>query len=131
MEIPKKLITYIIFGLGLGSICFISCLWIFNGYDETLVSVTVWLIASALYGLSFVVFEIKSLPLATFTHLCLCIVITLAARLTWGLLLGQVRTLPSLAISTIPIFIPIYIILFICVLLFRKLHADVALKNKK
>lgn len=74
-----KAIKYIFAGLGFGFIATTICIIAFIGMNSITAQLLAWLIASALYGLSSIIFESKklSLPISTAIHFVICLGITL------------------------------------------------------
>lgn len=111
----NKIISYILTGLGIGSVCSLLSLWAYNGMDETLFQFAVWLVASALFGLVSLVYEVErfSLLVASSVHLLGCA----AIALTTSWLLGYSDNPLGLIKGILPGFLIIYGILYgICYL---------------
>lgn len=105
----KKVLHYIVIGLGIGSVVSTGCIALMDGMDSTLVQVFGWLAASALFGLVSLVYEIEriALPAQIGVHLLLCFGITL----TTAWLLGYMESLWALAVGILPSFFVIYVVI--------------------
>ena len=108
----KNTFRNIFLSVGLGTLIFTPMLIFDNGFDDTMKSVLIWLSASILYGLSFAILNWKSIfriPL----HCLTCFAITLFIRLGYSYFSNGEVHFKKLLIVTIPIFIAVYVILFL------------------
>ena len=124
----KKTFRNIFLTVGLGTLIFVPMLIIDNGFNKTMVSVIIWLGASILYGLSFSILDMEKIkqifriPL----HFITCFAITLAVRTGYSYFKNGSLHFKKLLIITAPIFIAIYILLFI----YMKHFGDITFKFK-
>lgn len=115
----KKAIRSIFITIGLGTFIFIPMLILDNGLNGTLISVLIWTGASFLYGLSFLMWNLKSkikIPL----HIAVCFIITIAVRCFYSFFTDGAVNFAKIFLITIPIFIVVYVILY----LFMKFIGD-------
>lgn len=115
----KKAIRSIFITIGLGTFIFIPMLILDNGLNGTLISVLIWTGASFLYGLSFLMWNLKSkikIPL----HISVCFIITIAVRCFYLFFTDGTVNFGKIFLITIPIFIVVYVILY----LFMKFIGD-------
>lgn len=100
-----KAIKYIFVGLGFGFIVTTICSIAFNGINPITAQLLAWLIASALYGLSALVFDSKklSLPTSTVIHFIICLGVTLV---------NVYLFYRQAIISVIVVFVIVYIIIY-------------------
>lgn len=98
--------------VGFGTMIFVPMLILDNGLNETLKSVLIWVFASVLYGLSFEILQTISkikYPL----HIIVCFIITVATRIIYSYLANDSINFLSMVTITIPIFIAVYIALYL------------------
>ena len=109
----KKFLLYLERGLAIGFLVTTFCLLVNTGANETMRQVLVWMIASALYGVISLLFEIDSLPLpaATALHLLLCTAVTSLAA--W--VLGYADSLLGMALHVFPTFLAIYAVIYLSI----------------
>lgn len=116
----KHYLLNAIIGMGFGFPITLLCMVIAGGYNEMLQDFTVWMVASALYGLlSSAVFNRQSdLPLwgSIGVHAVGCLAITMAAALLCGYITGFADVLPVL----IPAIIVYLMVYGICVLMMKQ-----------
>jgi len=121
----KNRLHHVFLTVGLGTLIFVPMLIIDNGLNDSMKSVLIWLGASVLYGLSFIILELKTIfriPL----HFAACFAITFAVRLGYNYLMnGEVR-LKKLFMVTLPVFIVIYAVL----LLYMRYFGNIELLRK-
>ena len=114
--------------VGIGTLIFTPMLIFDNGFDESMKSVVIWLIASILYGLSFNIFDLKKvtpflrLPL----HFFVCFALTLGVRFGYSYFKNDSVDFKKLLIITAPIFVVVYVLLF----LYMKSFANIKLKEE-
>lgn len=107
----KRTIKNIFLTLGFGTIIFVTMLILDNGLNDTLKSILIWLIASALYGLSFSLLNSK-IKFKTIIHIVVCFLITIGARLSYSYISNTDINYFKTIIITIPIFVGVYIALY-------------------
>lgn len=112
MKRLKRIIRNLFITIGFGTIVYLPALMIANGTDNTLKSVLIWVIASALYGFSFELLNITT-KLKIFVHIIVCFAITIAARLLFAYSSQSNADIFHTFLITIPIFIGVYGALFI------------------
>ena len=98
--------------IGLGTLIFTPMILIDNGFNDTMRSVIIWLIASILYGASFMILKWKSIfriPL----HFLACFAITFLIRCGYSYFINDELVLKKQLLVTAPVFIVVYIILFL------------------
>jgi uncharacterized membrane protein YeaQ/YmgE (transglycosylase-associated protein family) len=103
-------------------------MFLIGGFNPVLKELTVWLIASALFGLlSKLIFDNDklSLPFATLLHCIGCFVVTISA----GLLCGYSRNIVELIVAIAPIFVIVYVLIFVANILTMKVEAKKANEN--
>ncbi|WP_024860163.1 hypothetical protein [Ruminococcus flavefaciens] len=108
----KNTFRNIFLTIGLGTLIFTPMIIIDNGFNDTMISVLIWLGASIIYGLSFAILNWKSvfrIPL----HFLVCFAVTLVIRCAYSFFINGELNLKKTLIITAPIFIAIYIVLFI------------------
>ena len=108
----KNTFRNIFLTIGLGTLIFTPMIIIDNGFNDTMISVLIWLGASIIYGLSFAILNWKSvfrIPL----HFLVCFVVTLVIRCAYSFFINGELNLKKTLIITAPIFIAVYIVLFI------------------
>ena len=111
MEKIKRVIKNIFITVGFGTMVFVPLLLLDKGLNDTMKSVLTWVCASVLYGLSFVILELKS-KLRFPLHIAACFAITIAARFIYSYVEnGTVDVIKTTAV-TIPIFAAVYIALY-------------------
>lgn len=114
--------------VGIGTLIFIPMLIFDNGFDESMKSVVIWLVASILYGLSFNIFDLKKvkpflrLPL----HFLVCFALTIGVRFGYSYFKNDSVEFKKLLIITAPIFVVVYVLLF----LYMKSFANIKLKEE-
>ena len=114
--------------VGIGTLIFTPILIFDNGFDESMKSVVIWLVATILYGLSFNIFDIKKvkpflrLPL----HFLVCFALTLGVRFGYSYFKNDSVEFKKLLIITSPIFVVIYVLLF----LYMKNFGNISLKSE-
>ncbi len=112
MKRLKRLLHNVFIAVGLGTMVFVPMLILDNGLNETLKSVLIWVGASILYGLSFELLMIKSkikIPL----HIGICFIITILVRCIYSYFTNGTVNLGSILVVTIPIFVAVYIVLYL------------------
>lgn len=110
----KKIMNHIGVGLAIGFVCTTVCLWIFGGYEASGFAVmrmfTVWLFASALYGLISMVYDMHiPFPINLIIHFLACLLTTFAASLISGIF--EFIKWYEWFIYVLPSFIIIYVII--------------------
>lgn len=108
----KKALRSLFMSIGLGTLIFVPMLILDNGLNETLISVLVWTGASILYGLSFLIWKLKNkmkIPL----HIAVCFIITIAVRFFYSYFSDGAVNFGRTFLITIPIFIAVYIVLYL------------------
>ena len=98
--------------VGIGTLIFTPMIIIDNGLNDTMKSVLIWLFASILYGLSFTILRLKTIfriPI----HVIACLAITIAIRTGYAYFLNGEINFKKLFIITLPIFIVIYVGLYL------------------
>lgn len=120
----KKLLSCVSIGLSIGFICTTILLWLYNaGSDgsaqDMLIQFTVWLGASALYGLVSSIFSAESLSLLfqTVLHFILCALITVTTCLFLGYITLAPESLPGL-FGILGTFTLVYFIIYILIFFF-------------
>lgn len=111
----KKVMEHAIVGLGIGFVITTICLWIFRLNEATGAEVmrefTVWLVASALYGLISLIYDSNMpLPLSCVIHFVSCAVVTFAASCLSGIM-GYFAAWYEWFIYVLPVFVLIYCII--------------------
>lgn len=128
----KKFVLNAIIGMGFGFPVTLLCMTAFGGYNIVLREFTVWMVASALYGLLSTMMDSQKnelpAPLSFGIHFFGVVAITLGAALINGYISGIRDILPIL----IPTFVIYIVICGICFLLMKKNEKEVnkALENK-
>lgn len=108
----KNTFHNIFLSIGLGTLIFTPMLIIENGFDDSMKSVVIWLAASIIYGLSFSILNWKSIfriPL----HFLTCFAVTFIIRCGYSYFVNDEIEFKKLFIVTVPIFIVIYIAMFL------------------
>ena len=102
----KKIVSYAILGMGIGSPIFTACLGPGGNDSAGLRDTTAWLAASAVYGMLSLIYEADGLklPVKVGLHALLCGLISLAV----GRFLGYGESLGTLFLGMAPVFILIY-----------------------
>ena len=111
----KKIIDHIGTGLAIGFVATTACLWFFGAYEASGFVVmrmyTVWLAASALYGVVSLIYDSElPQPLAITVHFLSCAAVTFAASAGAGLF-EMFSPWPYWFIYVLPTFVVIYIII--------------------
>lgn len=127
----KKIMKHMGTGLAIGFVITTACLWAFGGYTasglEVMRQFTVWLFASALYGLSSIVCDTKiPAPAAIAIHFIICTTITLIAGF---ITLSAILELKTWLLYVMPTFFIIYIVIYAVVALTS--YIDAKQINKK
>lgn len=102
----RKIVSYAIWGMGIGSPIFTASLWLGGSTGTGLRDTTAWLAASALYGILALIYEADEwkLPVRVGLHALLCGLISLAV----GRFLGYGNSLWELFLGMAPLFVLIY-----------------------
>ncbi len=108
----KRILKNTILTLGFGTIVFMFMLILDNGLNDTLKSILVWLIASALYGLSFAILNSK-IKYRNIIHILICFLITIGARISYSYISSIDIDYLKILIITIPIYVCVYLLLYI------------------
>ena len=97
----KKIVSYAILGMGIGSPIFTACLWLGGNDSAGLRDTTAWLAASAVYGMLSLIYEADGLklPVKVGLHALLCGLISLAV----GRFLGYGESLGTLFLGMAPV----------------------------
>ncbi len=111
----KKVMEHLLVGLGIGFVVTTVCLWIFGLNEATGAEVmrefTVWLVASALYGLISLIYDSKiSLPLSCVIHFIVCASVTFVASCISGIM-GYFTAWYEWFFYVLPVFVVIYLII--------------------
>ncbi|MCI9625281.1 MAG: DUF3021 domain-containing protein [Clostridia bacterium] len=111
----KKVMEHVIVGLGIGFVVTTVCLWIFKLNEATGAEVmrefTVWLIASALYGLISLIYDSNmSLPLSCAIHFIACALVTFIASVASGII-DYFAHWYEWFIYVLPVFVLIYLVI--------------------
>lgn len=116
----KKYVLNAIIGMGFGFPITLLCMVSISGYSDIVQEFSVWMIASALYGLLSTIMDSKkfdiSLPASIGLHAFGCIVITIGAALLCGYINSFADILPIL----IPAVIIYAVVCLICFLLMKQ-----------
>ena len=107
----KRTLRNIFLTLGFGTIIFVFMLILDNGLNDTLKSILVWSIASALYGVSFSMFNSK-IKYKNIIHIGVCFLITIGARISYSYISNADINYLKAIIITIPIFVGVYVALY-------------------
>lgn len=123
----KKIIDHIGAGLAIGFVVTTACLWFFGAYEASGITVmrmyTVWLAASALYGVISLIYDSElPQPLAVTVHFLGCVAVTFAASAGAGLF-EIFSPWPYWFIYVLPTFVVIYIIIGVVSLIAGRVHA--------
>lgn len=135
-----KILEHIVVGLGIGFVVATACLWIFGVYEATGMEVmrqyTVWLVASALYGLVSMIYDSSiSFPYSLIIHFVVCAAVTFAAVFASGIMVGYTGSWYAVILAVLPVFVVIYIVVGAAVTLAcrceaKKINEKISLKNK-
>ena len=114
IEMLKKIIDHIGAGLAIGFIVTTACLWFFGAYEASGLVVmrmyTVWLAASALYGVVSLIYDSElPQPLAVTVHFLGCVAVTFAASAGAGLF-EIFSPWPYWFIYVLPTFVAVYLV---------------------
>ena len=116
----KKYVLNAIIGMGFGFPITLLCMVSISGYSDIVQEFSVWMVASALYGLLSTVMDSKKfdmpLPVSIGLHALGCIAITIGAALLCGYIHSIADVLPIL----IPAIIIYAVVFLICFLLMKQ-----------
>lgn len=112
MEKIKRLLHNMFIAVGFGTMVYVPMLILDKGINDTMKSVLTWVFASLMYGLSFELLEIKT-KIKYPIHISVCFIITIATRLMYSYIESGKITPIKTAVITTPIFIGVYIALFL------------------
>ncbi len=128
----KNIIKHISTGLAIGFIATTVCMWLFGAYEAEGMQVmrcyTVWLLASALYGIISFIYD-ANLPLwaSIPIHFALCLCVTFGASYGAGLM--KFMSPSQWFIFVLPVFIIIYAIIGITSLIYER-HQEKVINQK-
>ena len=107
----KYLWPYARTGLLIGMAILLAMLWIDPADHRIATEMTVWLIASVIYGVSTMLFNVERLSLlaATVLHFLLEYVVTVLCCLY----LGYGATLEEAALGCLPLFVILYVLIYV------------------
>ena len=116
----KKYILSAITGMGFGFPITLLCMTLIGGYNAVVREFSVWMVASALYGVLSVVMDSKKfdmpMPISLGLHFFGCVAITMGAALLCGYVSSVADVLPVL----IPAIVIYVAVCFICFLLMKQ-----------
>lgn len=114
-------------GLLIGILVQLILLWTMLGTYGSALEITVWMAASAIYGVSSGLFDWERLSLlgATVLHFVLSYAVTVGACL----LLGYGKTLAQCALQCLPLFLILYVLIYLGITLM--IRAEMKKINEK
>ena len=107
-------LDYALQGTGIGFPVTALCLILIGGWSDMAKGILIWMAASALFGLFSGLFFTRcslSLPVATGLHFLCCLAVAAAA----GWLCGYTDSLLALATGILPLFLVIYVVLYLLI----------------
>lgn len=117
-----SLIRFLITGIGIGIPVALTCITLMGGYNDTILGIIIWTVASALLGLvSGLIFHCSkfNLPVSTALHCVSCLAIAVVA----STICGYGDNFLSILIKVVPIFVVVYAVLYTIAIIRMKIQA--------
>ncbi len=115
--------SFILNGTGIGFPITALCMLLIGGYNSATHEILVWMVASALFGLtSGLFFQKLNLNLLTATVLHFACSLVIASGSGW--LCGYADSFLELMAGMVPVFVLVYGIVYLCIYLSMKREAD-------
>ncbi len=117
-----SLVKFLITGIGIGIPVTLTCITLMGGYNDTIMGIIIWTVASALLGLvSGLIFHFGkfNLPISTALHCLSCLIIAVGA----STICGYGDNFFSILIKVLPIFVVVYAILYTIALINMKIQS--------
>lgn len=115
--------SYALTGTGIGFPITALCMLLIGGYNGASRELLVWMVASALFGLTSGLF-FQKLNLNLITATALHFVCSLLIASTAGWLCGYAESFLELLKGMLPVFVVVYVAVYLSVLFAMKLEAD-------
>ena len=115
--------SYALNGTGIGFPVTVLCMLLIGGYNGASREILVWMVASALFGLTSGLF-FQKLNLNLITATALHFVCSLGIASTAGWLCGYAESFLELLMGMLPVFVVVYVAVYLSVLFTMKLEAD-------
>lgn len=117
-----SLVEFLITGIGIGIPIALTCITLMGGYNDTILGIIIWAVASALMGLvSGLIFHFGkfNLPVSTVLHCVCCLAIAVGA----STLCGYGDNFFSILIGILPVFVIVYAVLYSISIITMKIQA--------
>lgn len=116
-------ISYALNGTGIGFPITALCMLLIGGYNSAIREILVWMVASALFGLTSGLF-FQKLNLKLITATALHFVCSLLIASTAGWLCGYADSFLELLMGMVPVFVLVYVAVYLSVVYAMKREAD-------